>query len=225
MSSQLPDRRLVGCEAGHLPGGSSERVILFYKSEIVDRISVLEPVHIALVDLWTRYASVLGWSCANSYDAWIAPTVATAFGSARLSSLSAERCKRKGGLLFAPRHNCQGANFMIPARFAHCPSSELLRWTGQFFADGIFETDEHVQARSVWESNSVPLSTPPEDQAPGDDVALVTAVLQRDRKATAVFVDTYTDAVYSFIRRRLGELKQFPRRIPSARLAAGHRTP
>ena len=36
-----------------------------------------------------------------------------------------------------------------------------------------------------------------------DDVALVTAVLQRDRKATAEFVNTYTDAVYSFIRRRL----------------------
>src|SRR5215472_7422624 len=36
-----------------------------------------------------------------------------------------------------------------------------------------------------------------------DDVALVTAVLQRDRNATAEFVNTYTDAVYSFIRRRL----------------------
>jgi RNA polymerase sigma-70 factor (ECF subfamily) len=92
---------------------------------------------------------------------------------------------------------------MIPARFVHCPSSELLRWRGQFFADGTFETDEHIQARSVWESNSVPLSTRPKDQAPGDDVALVTAVLQRDRKATAEFVDTYTDAVYSFIHRRL----------------------
>ena len=36
-----------------------------------------------------------------------------------------------------------------------------------------------------------------------DDVALVTAVLRKDRKATAEFVNTYTDAVYSFIRRRL----------------------
>ena len=36
-----------------------------------------------------------------------------------------------------------------------------------------------------------------------DDVALVTAVLQKDRKATAEFVNTYTDAVYSFIHRRL----------------------
>ena len=36
-----------------------------------------------------------------------------------------------------------------------------------------------------------------------DDVALVTAVLQKDRKATAEFVNTYTDAVYLFIRRRL----------------------
>ena len=31
----------------------------------------------------------------------------------------------------------------------------------------------------------------------------MTAVLQRDRKATAEFVNTYTDAVYSFVRRRL----------------------
>jgi RNA polymerase sigma-70 factor (ECF subfamily) len=31
----------------------------------------------------------------------------------------------------------------------------------------------------------------------------VTAVLEKDRKATAEFVDRYTDAVYSFIRRRL----------------------
>lgn len=35
------------------------------------------------------------------------------------------------------------------------------------------------------------------------DRALVEAVLRKDRKATAEFVDTYTDAVYSFIRRRL----------------------
>ena len=35
------------------------------------------------------------------------------------------------------------------------------------------------------------------------DLALVQAVLRKDRKATAEFVDTYTDAVYSFIRRRL----------------------
>ena len=36
-----------------------------------------------------------------------------------------------------------------------------------------------------------------------DDVALVTAVLRKDRKATAEFVNIYTDAVYSFIRHRL----------------------
>ena len=35
------------------------------------------------------------------------------------------------------------------------------------------------------------------------DLALVAAVLRKDRKATADFVNTYTDAVYSFIRRRL----------------------
>ncbi len=35
------------------------------------------------------------------------------------------------------------------------------------------------------------------------DVGLVAAVLRKDRKATAEFVDTYTDVVYSFVRRRL----------------------
>jgi RNA polymerase sigma-70 factor (ECF subfamily) len=35
------------------------------------------------------------------------------------------------------------------------------------------------------------------------DLALVTAVLQRDRKATAEFVETYSDAVYAFVRGRL----------------------
>lgn len=35
------------------------------------------------------------------------------------------------------------------------------------------------------------------------DLALVEAVLRKDRKATAEFVETYTDAVYAFIRRRL----------------------
>src|SRR5713226_9229276 len=36
-----------------------------------------------------------------------------------------------------------------------------------------------------------------------DDLALVAAVLRKDRKATAEFVSTYTDTVYSFVRRRL----------------------
>ena len=35
------------------------------------------------------------------------------------------------------------------------------------------------------------------------DLALVAAVLRKDRKATAEFINTYTDAVYSFIRRHL----------------------
>lgn len=40
--------------------------------------------------------------------------------------------------------------------------------------------------------------------APGTaDMVLVTAVLRRDRKATADFVNTCTDAVYTFIHRRL----------------------
>ena len=53
------------------------------------------------------------------------------------------------------------------------------------------------------ESSGVSLPTRKNARAVDDDVALVTAVLQRDRKATAEFVDTYTDAVYAFIRRRL----------------------
>jgi RNA polymerase sigma-70 factor (ECF subfamily) len=53
------------------------------------------------------------------------------------------------------------------------------------------------------ESSGVSLPAQKNARAVDDDVALVTAVLQRDRKATAEFVDTYTDAVYAFIRRRL----------------------
>ena len=53
------------------------------------------------------------------------------------------------------------------------------------------------------ESSGVSLPTRKNARAVDDDVALVTAVLQRDRKAAAEFVDTYTDAVYAFIRRRL----------------------
>src|SRR5215469_12886369 len=53
------------------------------------------------------------------------------------------------------------------------------------------------------ESSGVSLPTRKNARAVDDDVALVTAVLQRDRKATAEFVDTYTDAVYAFIRQRL----------------------
>jgi RNA polymerase sigma-70 factor (ECF subfamily) len=92
---------------------------------------------------------------------------------------------------------------MIPTKFTHCAPSQVVESTGTLFADGIFEADEHVKARSGWRLNGVPLSTRQKGQAPADDVALVTAVLQKDRKATAEFVGTYTDAVYSFIRRRL----------------------
>jgi RNA polymerase sigma-70 factor, ECF subfamily len=41
------------------------------------------------------------------------------------------------------------------------------------------------------------------DQPTSGDLALVTAVLRKDRKATAEFVNTYTDTVYAFVRRRL----------------------
>jgi RNA polymerase sigma-70 factor (ECF subfamily) len=48
----------------------------------------------------------------------------------------------------------------------------------------------------------------PERQATGvapctDDIRLVTAVLQKDRKATAEFVEVHADAVYGYIRRRV----------------------
>ena len=56
---------------------------------------------------------------------------------------------------------------------------------------------------SECESSGVSLPARKNARAVDDDVALVTAVLQRDRKATAEFVDTYTDAVYAFIRQRL----------------------
>jgi RNA polymerase sigma-70 factor (ECF subfamily) len=53
------------------------------------------------------------------------------------------------------------------------------------------------------ELSSVPFSARESGRGVNDDVALVTSVLQKDRKATAEFVNTYTDAVYAFIRRRL----------------------
>jgi len=57
--------------------------------------------------------------------------------------------------------------------------------------------------KSGSELSSVPLSARESGRSVDDDVALVAAVLQRDRKATAEFVNAYTDAVYSFIRCRL----------------------
>ena len=72
-----------------------------------------------------------------------------------------------------------------------------------FAAKGIFDLHGRIYTESRWDLSSVPFSARETGQGVNDDVALVTAVLQRDRKATAEFVNTYTDAVYSFIRRRL----------------------
>ena len=72
-----------------------------------------------------------------------------------------------------------------------------------FATKGIFDLHGRIYAESGWELSSVPFSARESGHRVDDDVALVTAVLQRDRKATAEFVDTYTDAVYSFIRRHL----------------------
>ncbi len=68
---------------------------------------------------------------------------------------------------------------------------------------GIFELYGRIYANSGWDLISVPFSAREDGQSANDDVALVAAVLQRDRKATAEFVDTYADAVYGFICRRL----------------------
>src|SRR5215470_10837008 len=72
-----------------------------------------------------------------------------------------------------------------------------------FPTKGIFQADGHVYANGGSELSSVLSSARQSRTGIEDDVALVTAVLQRDRKATAEFVNAYTDAVYSFIRRRL----------------------
>lgn len=62
---------------------------------------------------------------------------------------------------------------------------------------------ESVDTDFRWKVDSTHCPAPSCDQAAAEDLALVAAVLQRDRKATAEFVNTYTDAVYSFVRRRL----------------------
>jgi len=72
-----------------------------------------------------------------------------------------------------------------------------------FATKGIFDLGRRIYSDSGWELSTVPFSTREGSRGVNDDVALVTAVLQKDRKATAEFVNTYTDAVYAFIRRRL----------------------
>jgi RNA polymerase sigma-70 factor (ECF subfamily) len=72
-----------------------------------------------------------------------------------------------------------------------------------FATKGIFDLGRRIYSNSGWELSSVPFSAREGGRGVSDDVALVTAVLQKDRKATAEFVNTYTDAVYAFIRRRL----------------------
>ena len=49
-----------------------------------------------------------------------------------------------------------------------------------------------------------PLGQPPGiDSSMGDDVGLVAAVLRKDRKATAEFVNRYSDHIYGYVRSRL----------------------
>jgi RNA polymerase sigma-70 factor, ECF subfamily len=50
---------------------------------------------------------------------------------------------------------------------------------------------------------SAPHPAPPVDQCSGAERELVAAVLRKDRKATAKFVEEYTDYVYAYVRHRL----------------------
>ena len=72
-----------------------------------------------------------------------------------------------------------------------------------FATEGIFDIHGHIYRESECELSGRPVPAGESRTGVSDDVALVTAVLGKDRKATADFVNTYTDAVYSFIRRRL----------------------
>jgi RNA polymerase sigma-70 factor (ECF subfamily) len=72
-----------------------------------------------------------------------------------------------------------------------------------FATEGIFDPHGRIYAQSGCELSGCPLPVCESGVRAADDVALVTAVLQKDRKATADFVNTYTDAVYSYIHRRL----------------------
>src|SRR5215469_3839135 len=72
-----------------------------------------------------------------------------------------------------------------------------------FATEGIFNPHGRIYAESGCELSGRPLPVCEHSASADNDVALVTAVLQKDRKATADFVNTYTDAVYSFIHRRL----------------------
>jgi len=70
-------------------------------------------------------------------------------------------------------------------------------------SEGIPDADGCVETKSGCELSGSSSSTRAGEQAGAEDLALVAAVLRKDRKATAEFVNTYTDAVYTFVRRRL----------------------
>jgi len=72
-----------------------------------------------------------------------------------------------------------------------------------FATEGIFDPHGRIYKETGCELSGRPLPVCESSADLNNDVALVTAVLQKDRKATADFVNTYTDAVYSFIHRRL----------------------
>ncbi len=72
-----------------------------------------------------------------------------------------------------------------------------------FLTDGLDGAAEGICCNGGLKLSSVGCVEKPSGEPGMDDLELVAAVLRKDRKATAEFVTTYTDAVYSFIRRRL----------------------
>jgi RNA polymerase sigma-70 factor, ECF subfamily len=82
-----------------------------------------------------------------------------------------------------------------------CVSSGIAEKNGNW--DGVAWARQIIYAHDGWKVDSTHHRTDSSDRPAGGDLALVTAVLRKDRKATAEFVNTYTDTVYAFVRRRL----------------------
>jgi RNA polymerase sigma-70 factor, ECF subfamily len=92
---------------------------------------------------------------------------------------------------------------IIATRFEGNIFGEIFQRTTASFANGTFDAEGHVKSRGERELTSIQFSAQQNGQIVADDLALVAAVLRKDRKATAEFVDAYTDVVYAFVRRRL----------------------
>lgn len=69
--------------------------------------------------------------------------------------------------------------------------------------DGEFSTTEQLEEHCLYPLGQQPPNEPETVPQKGHDAALIAAVLRKDRKATAEFVESYADNIYGYLRARL----------------------